>query len=214
MLDINPAACRLHGLRREELIGKNASDLVPPEMREEVARDFQAWSKAGWQQIEGVSRTQDGRIVPVEVRASRVNYAGQPAVLLHVRDITDRKLAEAALRSSEMLFHSVWENSVDGMRLTDENGTIVAVNEAFCKLVGLHRDELEGKPFTVIFAESEQPEQMLEEFRRRFRDRVIEQAESPTVEAPQRHGRHPGGHELALWSCVASRRCCWGSPGT
>ncbi len=112
--------------------------------------------------------------MPVEVRASRVNYAGQEAVLLHVRDITDRKLAEAALRSSEMLFHSVWENSVDGMRLTDENGNIVAVNDAFCKLVGMQREELEGKPFTVIFADSEQPEQMLEEFRQRFRDRVVE----------------------------------------
>jgi PAS domain S-box-containing protein len=173
VLDINPAACRLQGLRREELIGKNLCDLVPPELREEVARDFQALVEGRLQQVEGVSRTHDGRVIPVEVRASRINYVGKPAVLLHVRDITDRKLAEAALRSSEMLFHSVWENSVDGMRLMDENGTIVAVNEAFCKLVGLCRDELEGKPFTVIFAESEQPEQMLEEFRRRFRERVI-----------------------------------------
>ena len=110
--------------------------------------------------------------MPVEVRASRVNYAGGPAVLLHVRDITDRKLAEAALRSSEMLFHSVWENSVDGMRLTDKDGNIVAVNDAFCKLVGMSREDLEGKPFTVVFADSEQPGQMLEEFVRRFRDRV------------------------------------------
>ena len=173
VLDINPAACRLHGLRREELIGKNLCDLVPPELREEVARDFQALVEGRLQQVEGVSRTHDGRVIPVEVRASRINYVGKPAVLLHVRDITDRKLAEAALRSSEMLFHSVWENSVDGMRLMDESGTIVAVNEAFCKLVGLCRDDLEGKPFTVIFAQSEQPEQMLEEFRRRFRERVI-----------------------------------------
>ena len=73
-----------------------------------------------------------------------------------------------------MLFHSVWENSVDGMRLTDENGTIVAVNEAFCELVGMERQELEGKPFTVSFAESEHPGQMLEEYCRRFRERVIE----------------------------------------
>ena len=165
VLDINPAACRLHGATREDLIGKNVSDLVPPERREEAARDFQALVEGRLEQIEGASYTQDGQVVPVEVRASRVNYAGQEAVLLHVRDITDRKLAEAALRSSEMLFHSVWENSVDGMRLTDEKGNIVAVNDAFCKLVGMSREELEGKPFTVIFADSEQPGQMLEEFR-------------------------------------------------
>jgi len=175
VLDINPAACRLHCVTRAGLIGKNVLDLVPAERRAEVARDFRALVEGRLQQIEGVSCTQDGRAVPVEVRASRVSYAGRPAVLLHVRDITDRKLAEAALRSSEMLFHSVWENSADGMRLTDENGNIVAVNEAFCKLVGLPREELEGKPFTVIYADSERPGQMLEEFRRRFRERVIEQ---------------------------------------
>jgi PAS domain S-box-containing protein len=108
------------------------------------------------------------------VRANQIEYAGKPAVLLHVRDIRERKLAEAALRSSEMLFHSVWENSVDGMRLTDENGNIVAVNEAFCKLVGMSRVELEGKPFTVIYAEREQPEKLLQKYQQRFRERVIE----------------------------------------
>ena len=174
VLDINPAACRLHGSTRKDLIGKNVSDLVPPERREDAARNFKALVEGRLEQIEGASITQDGRVVPVEVRASRINYAGQPAVLLHVRDITDRKLAEAALRSSEMLFHSVWENSADGMRLTDENGNIVAANYAFCKLVGMGREELEGKPFTVVFADSEQPGKMLEEFRQRFRDRITE----------------------------------------
>ena len=174
VLDINPAACLLHGATRKDLLGKNGLDLAPPEGREEAARGFQALVQGRLQQIEGTSCTQDGRAVPVEVRASRVNYSGREAVLLHVRDITDRKLAEAALRSSEMLFHSVWENSADGMRLTDQNGNIVAVNDAFCKLVGLSREELEGKPFTVILADSEQPSQMLEEFVRRFRDRMIE----------------------------------------
>jgi two-component system, cell cycle sensor histidine kinase and response regulator CckA len=175
VLDINPAACRLHGVTREELIGRKVLDLVPPDQREQVARDFQALVEGRLQHVEGASRMQDGRAVPVEVRASRIKYATQEAVLLHVHDITDRKLAEAALRSSEMLFHSVWENSVDGMRLTDENGTTVAVNDAFCRLVALPREDLEGKPFTKIFADTELPERMLEEFRQRFRDRIVEQ---------------------------------------
>jgi PAS domain S-box-containing protein len=177
VLDVNPAACRLHGLPREELLGKNVIDLVPAEQRPEVARDFKELVEGRLGQIEGASRTYDGRAVPVEVRVSRIDYAGQNAVLLHVRDITDRKLAEAALRSSEMLFHSVWENSVDGMRLTDENGTIVAVNDAYCRLVGMDREALEGKPFTTVLAESEQSQSMLDEFRRRFRSRVIESHE-------------------------------------
>ena len=93
----------------------------------------------------------------------------------HCGGALERISAEQALYESEMLFHSVWENSVDGMQLTDEQGNIVAVNEAFCKLVGMRRDELQGRPFTVIYAESENPQRVLESYRRRFQERVIEQ---------------------------------------
>jgi PAS domain S-box-containing protein len=174
VLDVNPAACSLHGLHREELLGKTVTQLVPAESREQVWRDFKALVSGNLRQIEGVSVAKDGRVVPVDVRANPIEYAGKSAVLLHVRDITERKLAEAALRSSEMLFHSVWENSVDGMRLTDEYGNIVTVNQAFCKLVDMPRGDLEGQPLTTIFAESEAPDNVLHNYRQQFRDRVIE----------------------------------------
>jgi len=92
----------------------------------------------------------------------------------HCGGALERIRAEAALHHSEMLFHSIWENSVDGMRLTDSEGTIIAVNEAFCKLVGLPRHELEGKSFTVIYADSQQPDRILQKYRERFHSRVIE----------------------------------------
>ncbi len=174
VLDINPAACRLHRMKRSDLIGRNVRELVPPKLREQVEKDFQALVDGTVHQIEGSSWTQDGKTVPVEVRANRISYSGKSAVLLHVRDITDRKVAEAALRSSEMLFHSVWENSVDGMWLTDEYGEIVTVNDPFCKIVGLSRVELEGKPFTVIYSAAEVPSNALDSYRRQFRDRITE----------------------------------------
>src|ERR1051326_4689385 len=174
VLDVNPAGCQLHGATKEELIGKTVLDLVPAESREEVARDYALLVEGRLQQIEGLSLAMDGRVVPVEVRANRIEYGGASALLLHVRDISERKRAEAALRSSEMLFHSVWENSVDGMRLTDEEGTIVAVNEAFCKLVGLPREALEGKPLTVVYADAEEPQTIIEKYRECFAGRALE----------------------------------------
>jgi PAS domain S-box-containing protein len=175
VLDVNAAACALHGLKREVLVGKNAlNDLIPAAHREEARRDFQKLASGEFMWVEGESINAERIPVPVEVRASRMEYAGQPALLLHVRDITERRAAEAALRSSETLFRSVWENSVDGMRLTDENGNIIAVNGAFCRLVGLRQEELEGKPFTLIYAESEGRERRLEEYRTRFRERDVE----------------------------------------
>jgi PAS domain S-box-containing protein len=48
-------------------------------------------------------------------------------------------------------FRSVWERSIDGMRLTDRAGCIVAVNEAYCKLVRLSREQLIGQPFSITY---------------------------------------------------------------
>ncbi len=86
----------------------------------------------------------------------------------------ERIRVERALRESESRFHSVWENSVDGMRLTDEHGVIVAANEAFAKLVGMHNSELEGKLYTVVYAERENVEAKLANYRQRFRERTVE----------------------------------------
>ena len=109
-----------------------------------------------------------GRVMPVEIRANIVEYEGKKALLLHVRDMTERRATQTALLSSETLFRSVWENSADGMRLTDENGPIVAVNEAFCELVGLRQEELEGKFFTIIYAATENAQGMLEQYRNNY----------------------------------------------
>ncbi len=174
VLDANSAACRLHGIGRDRLLGMIVFDLVPVEARREVEREFRRLVNGEATRVEGESVAVDGRVTPVEIHASHIAYGGKTAVLLHVRDISERKATEAALRSSEMLFHSVWENSVDGMRLTDEQGFVVAVNEAFCKLVAMSRAELEGNPFTVIYADAEIPAQILQKYQQGFRDRVIE----------------------------------------
>jgi PAS domain S-box-containing protein len=65
-------------------------------------------------------------------------------------DITERRRADEALRVSEERFRAIWEHSIDGMRLTDHQGIIIAVNEAFCQLVKLPREKLVGHTFAVV----------------------------------------------------------------
>jgi PAS domain S-box-containing protein len=169
VLDVNLAACVLHGLTRDQLISKNDfNDLIPATHREEAHHNFEKMAGGKWSRVEGERLTVDGHSTPVETRASRIEYGGQPAMLLHVRDITERREAEAALQSSETLFRSVWQNSVTGLRLINENGVIVAVNDAFCRLVGMEAQALEGQPFTVIYAASENWGKMIEQHRESF----------------------------------------------
>ena len=62
-----------------------------------------------------------------------------------------RMKAQEALCNSEERFRSVWENSIDGMRLTNRDGRILAVNEAYCSLVKLPREKLEGVVFSTAY---------------------------------------------------------------
>jgi two-component system cell cycle sensor histidine kinase/response regulator CckA len=94
-------------------------------------------------------------------------------VLRQVRSERQSTEAARALQRSEELFHQVWDRSLDGMRLTDEHGIILRVNQAFCNLVGKPREELERQPLTVAHAASEhQP--VLDRHRRRFALRQVE----------------------------------------
>src|SRR5882762_9119493 len=97
VLDCNPAAAALHGTTREKIIGRNVSDLVPPDRRTQLVT-LSTEAAETPSEFEGWSLTDDGRSIPVSVRTSRIKYLGQPALLLNVRDITERKRFEEELR--------------------------------------------------------------------------------------------------------------------
>jgi two-component system cell cycle sensor histidine kinase/response regulator CckA len=103
VLEANPAACALHGLTHEALLGKNMLDLVPPDERQHVADTFSGWLDSSLQRYEGLSYTEEGSTVPIEIRATRFEYCNEPAILLHVRDISDRIRMEQQLIQAQKL---------------------------------------------------------------------------------------------------------------
>ena len=90
-----------------------------------------------------------------------------------VEDITERRNARIAVRDSERRFRSIWERSADGMRLTDKDGIIQAINPAYCRIVGMTEKELIGQPYTVSYLDQEGTGQRIENYRRNFHARDI-----------------------------------------
>jgi PAS domain S-box-containing protein len=94
VLDVNLAACQLHQLSKEELRGMQISDLVPVCLRESIKLDYKDWLDGNLAYRESVFLRKDDVKIPVEIRANRIQYSEQNALLLLVRDISERKQAE------------------------------------------------------------------------------------------------------------------------
>ena len=90
----------------------------------------------------------------------------------HVALAIERKRQEERTTKTERQLRLVWEKSADGMRLTDCDGTIVMVNESFCRLVGLPRSALEGKSLAVTYL-PETRDYVVKRYRERFRTRTV-----------------------------------------
>jgi PAS domain S-box-containing protein len=178
-LDINPALTRIYGYsNREEMMSK-ISDIarllyVDPNRRTEFIRLMK--EKGIVQDFEAQIYRKDGSVIWISENARAVKDA-EGNILFYegmVEDITARKEAEEKLRFSELRFRSIWQKSFEGMRLTDEHGIMLAVNPAFCQIVGMASDELVGRPYTVIYSESEDVAEMMKKYQKRFAEKKIE----------------------------------------
>lgn len=81
-------------------------------------------------------------------------------------------LLKEELSNIDLLFGQLWEISVDGMRLTDEDGIILLVNDSFCKIFEMKKDQLLGKPFSIVYAKNEH-EAALKSYQRDIRNDEI-----------------------------------------
>jgi PAS domain S-box-containing protein len=95
---------------------------------------------------EGVARRCDGSEVQVETATARRG----DAVIVSVRDATERHRRESRLREVGKRFQRVFEHWPVGMGLVGEDFRLIEVNDAFCRLTGYAADELRGRTFAEI----------------------------------------------------------------
>ncbi len=171
ILDVNPAASRLLGYTKEELLQMTTNDIDDPEFAAGYEDRLKSQLTQGHLSCEGRHRSKDGRVIPVDINSSTIIFDGQRAVLAVIRDITERKaleetrrqFAEAQMRNaremeaknralteSEARYRQLTEGCLDAVVVADRQGLITLFNPAAEKVFGYRADEILGQPITRL----------------------------------------------------------------
>ena len=172
-VEVNENALELFGRSEEELRETMPFQLSPehqPDGRRSVdaAREYLARALEGERpSFEWVHLSSDGTKLHTEVRLARIPSEHGRLVQANIRDVTDRKRAENALRESEERFRTLFEQDVAGNFVTTVDGRILACNRAFARIFGFDSvDDAVGSDSHQLHASEEQRARLLRRLRR------------------------------------------------
>jgi PAS domain S-box-containing protein len=148
---VNDAACRSLGYTRAELMTMKVSDFDPNFPPEAWAGHWQELKERGSASVETSHQSKDGKIFPVEVMATFMEYEGKEFNCSFVRDITERKEAEKRLAAEKERLAVTLRSIGDGVITTDTNGNVVFLNKVAESLTGWRNEEADGQPLTKVF---------------------------------------------------------------
>jgi PAS domain S-box-containing protein len=145
ILDANKAAVDAYGYTRDELLSLTAADIRSPEERHAVSHQLSRSAAEGIR-FEATHVRKNGEHFEVEVISRGIKIQGKTLLFSVVRDITERRRAEAAIRLSEDKFSKSFYASRDSININRcSDGLYIEVNEGFTRMSGYTAEDVIGR---------------------------------------------------------------------
>lgn len=145
--DVNDAFLQGTGYTRTEVIGKTAKEVgIFADEKEYIRLVSVLQEKHFVHGMELRCRIKTGEIRTCRFTSNVILIGGRPQILSIVEDITERKLADDAIRESEERYRLILENTNEGILVNELTprgpGKIIDANESACRILGMSREEM------------------------------------------------------------------------
>lgn len=107
LVEVNPATCKMHGYTYDEFIKLPATAYIHPDSLKKFEEVVETVKNGNNYSCQGIDIRKDGTTIEVEVKGGRCTYNGKPHLLTVVRDISERKQVEIALREKEQRLNNI-----------------------------------------------------------------------------------------------------------
>jgi PAS domain S-box-containing protein len=152
----NPQAEKMFGYTREELLGKPVELLVPDHLWEKHVLHRAEYNAEPRTRPMGAGmdlwgRRKDGRVFPIEVSLSPLKVDKGFLAIAIVRDVTDRRRMEEALRQSQEQLQAILDNTTAVIYVKDLEGRYLLINKQYERLFHLPKESVVGKTDFDLF---------------------------------------------------------------
>jgi two-component system, LuxR family, sensor kinase FixL len=152
---VNQATERIFGYRSVELVGRNVNMLMPEPYAGEHDGYLDHYLRTGEKKIIGIGREvagrrRDGAVFPMDLSVAEARVEGETIFVGIIRDISDRKAAEAKQRAGEQRLRSILDTVPDAIIVIDERGIVQSVSPAAVRLFGYADAEVVGRNVSML----------------------------------------------------------------
>jgi PAS domain S-box-containing protein len=146
ILDANSAAVGGYGYAREELLRMTVRDFAAEDMKDATAARLRQMAE-GRVRFEWRHRRKDGSEFPVELSSAPIVVGDRHCFLVSARDVTERNLADDALRTERALLQQITASSPVGIVVVHHGGQIALANPAAERIFGLKQDQITRRAY-------------------------------------------------------------------
>ena len=123
----------------EKIFTPEYVQFVTNKILEGCLEHYEAWGKK-----------KNGVIFPVEVRVREIDFNGNESRVIAIRDLSDKKKSENEYNYLLSLWDNMFENSLEGIFIFNNEYTIQRVNKSFCKITGYPKGEVVGQSISIF----------------------------------------------------------------